>query len=797
MSRVYTSEETNNIAFPLGGIGAGMVCINGVGALCDLSIEHHPNLHTHLGYTFAAIHDGAGTRLIEGPVNPGMKPSPTHGFPRYGSGAFTSEFPFARLTFRDRIAPIQAAVEAFSPCIPLDADSSSLPLASLKYTLHNCTSQPQQGVFSFNIQNPLQLLGYEQVAITRLADGIRFSGSAKGAREAHLSVLCDDEGLEVDAQWFRGAFFDMSTLLWKRLAKGEAVERPSHSTAPHPGASLLVPFTLAPLQSHTVTVKWCWYVPKSDLRAGHRDVDKNGLMLDEVLGGGAKKSRSSEETHTPYYAARFASIDEVEAFWRDQYEELRDGSLEFARAFHNSSLPDAFIQAASRNLSILKSPTVLRDSQGRFWGWEGSNQRTGSCHGSSTHVYNYAQAIPSLFPELEQTMREVEFDFCQNERGHQNFRAWLPIAVNDHDWHACADGQLGGIIKAYRKWSEDADDAWLGKYWRKIVCSMEYCIASWDPDETGTLIRPHHNTYDSEIWGADALGTGFYLGAAEAMGRMARYLGEDASRWERIRDKARNWMEQRLFNGEYFSQLADYRNAGKKPDAHPMNCSEEDSKLFDAVGPKYQYGNGCLADQLLGIWLSRFAGLDNLIDEGQEGSALMSIFKNNFFKTLEQHVNPQRPLYAFGNESALILCTWKEGDEPAIPFPYSREAWTGVEYALSSYLLMKGHVEEALQIVSAVNRRYDGRYRNPFAEIEAGHFYVRALASYALITAYSNARYEARSKTLYLKAPKGDFHHFFCTKGGYGIVGVRNGEPFFQRIAGSLLLDHIDYTVIG
>src|SRR5260370_9086645 len=48
-----------------------------------------------------------------------------------------------------------------------------------------------------------------------------------------------------------------------------------------------------------------------------------------------------------------------------------------------------------------------------------------------------------------------------------------------------------------------------------------------------------------------------------------------------------------------------------------------------------------------------------------------------------------------------------------------------------------------------------------FSELEAGHWYARAMSSYALLQALSGARFDAVDKTLYLKpALKGDFRSF-------------------------------------
>ena len=40
----YIGEYTRKIAFPIGGIGTGMFCIEGTGALSNMSIRHRPKV---------------------------------------------------------------------------------------------------------------------------------------------------------------------------------------------------------------------------------------------------------------------------------------------------------------------------------------------------------------------------------------------------------------------------------------------------------------------------------------------------------------------------------------------------------------------------------------------------------------------------------------------------------------------------------------------------------------------------------------------------------------------------------
>jgi len=82
-----------------------------------------------------------------------------------------------------------------------------------------------------------------------------------------------------------------------------------------------------------------------------------------------------------------------------------------------------------------------------------------------------------------------------------------------------------------------------------------------------------------------------------------------------------------------------------------------------------------------------------------------------------------------------------------------------------------------------------------FNEYECGHWYARAMSSYALLGALSGARYDAVDKVLYLRpAVRGDFRAFISTAAGYGTVGVQNGEPFCQVISGKIPFKKIAYA---
>ena len=166
---------------------------------------------------------------------------------------------------------------------------------------------------------------------------------------------------------------------------------------------------------------------------------------------------------------------------------------------------------------------------------------------------------------------------------------------------------------------------------------------------------------------------------------------------------------------------------------------------------------------------------------------LEAIHRYNLKHDLSEHSNPQRPTYALGNEGGLLLCTWPKGHALSLPFVYSNEVWTGIEYQVASHLMLEGMVDKGLDIVRTCRSRYDGTIRNPFDEYECGHWYGRALSSYGLLQGLTGVRYDAVDKTLYINPGiDGDFRAFLSTQSGYGTVGLKNGKPFWEMKSGKL-----------
>jgi hypothetical protein len=85
--------------------------------------------------------------------------------------------------------------------------------------------------------------------------------------------------------------------------------------------------------------------------------------------------------------------------------------------------------------------------------------------------------------------------------------------------------------------------------------------------------------------------------------------------------------------------------------------------------------------------------------------------------------------------------------------------------------------------------------RNPYDEYEWGHWYARAMASYALLQALGGARYDAIDGILHLQPSiRGDYRCFLSTATGYGTVGVSDGKPFVHVVSGTIAVKDIRYA---
>ncbi|MBI3682579.1 MAG: hypothetical protein HY235_19550 [Acidobacteria bacterium] len=747
VGRRFTGEALREIAFPLGGIGTGTVSVGGYGNLRDWEIFNRPNKGGTLPFTFVAARLAGGglrqplIRVLERRPHPpftgssGVARETGVGLPRLREAVFTGSYPFAEIRFQDPKIPVEISLEAFNPMIPLDTDNSSLPVAALTYSLRSLASSRIEAALAFSLMNPIGYDGVSRLQSRRAGffgqnlNEFRkqgdFSGlllsSTKHASDwtqyGSLALATNAAAVSYRLEWEHGEWWDEFQKWWDEfLGRGRF---PSQSSKPSAEgtteyATLAAHFALDPSETKKVTFVLSWLFPNTQVLPQR---DQPGAVLKN------------------HYGTRWSSSWEPAVYTLGHLSSLRERSARYRDLLYLSGLPPAVIDAVSSQASIVRTNTVMVMEGKRVLAYEGSNDHAGCCPMNCTHVYNYEQALAHLYPDLERNMRETDFLINMRPDGSMGFRTAVPLKEGGRLPFPAADGQMGCVMKVYREWRLGGDDQWLGKLWPQVKRALEYAWAKWDADRDGVMEGEQHNTYDIEFYGPNTMMGTLYLGALAAAARMGRHLGDTAAAdsYQKLFEEGSKRLDQLLWNGEYYIQRIDERAERAR---------------------KYQYGEGCLSDQLLGQWFAEVVNLGKLMPPGHLRAALRSIFRYNFRDGFGDFPNTQR-LYAMNDEKGLLLCSWPRGSRPALPFVYSDEVWTGIEYQVAAHLIYEGMLKEGVAIVDAVRDRYDGVRRNPWNEIECGHHYARAMSSWSLLLAWSGFSYSAPDKELRFQPRQG------------------------------------------
>ena len=799
----YTGNALNEISFPLGGIGTGSIGLAGNGRLMDWEIYNRPDKQSINGYTHIAVRvrDGEKSycRVLQGDLTKdlmgvynkaglsgftgyGIGPNNRMmcGFPHFRSCEFDGEFPIAKLTFSDPEFPGRVTLTAFNPLIPLCADDSSIPAAFFEVEYENTGDREVEFGSIFSLENSFggkNMLSTDgDISTVTLAS----PESDKDAPEyGELAISCEGAD-EIQPYWYRGEWQDPVVTFWNEFTSGEPLRRREYEekTGRHDRCSLGKNVKVAPGEKKTVRFVLSWYVPNC---VNYWD----------------KREERSGKTWKNYYAKLYSGAAEAGIRSLRDFDDLYTRTLEYKNTIFGSTLDPDVIDAAASTLSVIKTATVFRLENGEFYGWEGQLQNHGSCEGTCQHVYNYAYALCFLFPELERSIRNLEFDHCTFESGETTFRIKLPINIPQEPRLPCLDGQMGCVIKTYREWKISGDDEWLRRNWAKVKSVLEFAwsdknACEWDKDKSGVLTGRQHHTLDMELFGPSSWLQGFYLAALKAASEMAEHLGESdkAKEYSDLYEKGREWTKENLFNGKYFCQKVDLSDK-----ATLEHFGVSDRYWNDETREiKYQIGEGSAIDQLLGQWHADICGIGDIFDREQVKIALENMFKNNFKPSLRNFANPWR-VFGLNDDAGSVICDYPEGaKKPSIPVPYCEETMHGFEYAFAGLLISRGFVDEGLTVVRSVRERYRGHNRNPWNEMECGSNYARSMASFALLPILSGMSFDLpRGKLGFDPVVKtDDFRCLFSLGTGWGNVEIKKDLTAINVKGGRLELSCLE-----
>ncbi|MBQ7335873.1 MAG: hypothetical protein IJW92_05330 [Clostridia bacterium] len=667
----YEDEKLEKISFPLGGIGTGCVGLAGNGALIDWEIFNRPNKRSHNGFSHFAIRvtqNGKSTsKVLQGDCisefsgnGMGVFTQTMAGFPHFREVCFEGQFPVAQLQLSEDGFPVVAHLRAFNPFIPHNEYDSSLPAAFFEWELENVSERDAECALGFSLCNPCK----SSINTVFAQDGrrgvlLRNAGKIEDDVEYFdLCMLCDGEDTLAEEYWYRGRWQDAHTMYWRNFSEMERMPERTYPTAGNGDHATLVSYLQIPAGEHRrVRFVMAWNAPNA-YNYWARDAVKDW----------------DDRLWKNYYATQFADSRATAEYAMEHFDSLYEKTKVFADALQSSSLPQSLIDAISSNLSVLKSPTVLRLPDGSLWGWEGVTDKAGSCEGSCQHVWNYAYALPFLFPRLERSMRDVTLKYALGEDGKSSFRIMLPLGRKPWPFRACVDGQMGEVIKCYREWKISGDTEWLRENADGIFKMLEYAWSEknpdrWDADMDGVMEGRQHHTLDMELFGPNPWLQGFYLLALDCGAKMAEAIGDcvRAEKYRVLYENGRKWTNENLFNGEYFSQKIDLKDKsildrfGTEEDESVLKSNGSGNYWNSEAGEiKYQIANGCIIDQMLADWHGAIIGAAPVFDGDKKHKALESLYRYNYKPSIREVANMWRNFAADdegGNDHLLLSGT--------------------------------------------------------------------------------------------------------------------------------------------
>lgn len=326
------------------------------------------------------------------------------------------------------------------------------------------------------------------------------------------------------------------------------------------------------------------------------------------------------EPHMNRYASRFKDAVAVAQHLQKNHAAIFQRIVAWQSATYESE-PDWLANALVQSLYSYAKNTVWVDEQrsDRWYEREGFFVHSESFRGcpiAETMVCRQHGHLPHLllFPQLERTTL-AGFAHFQNRSGEIPFSFGQPNSLRDprfHCQHPLNSSQYVQMVHRY--YIRTGDEKFVRRIWPGVIDAMHYAM-TLDSDGDG-LINDHAHALPGDNWPANQFydqwpwhGTSSYvastgLAALRAFAALADKLGEhEQHEWAmKIYTPAMDAFGEKLWNGSYFRLW-------------------HDEKL----------GNNetCLANQLMGQWCCRIAGLNPLVDEETTRRVFASIEKYN------------------------------------------------------------------------------------------------------------------------------------------------------------------------
>lgn len=727
---------------PLGGIGTGGIMRSSTGAFSRWTIKAGGVKHFTLpaaGFLLRVARDGGA------PEARALQPDPGSGemasFDFEAAETWHGLFPKAWHGHRP-VAGVRAECLSFSPVLPGDLATSSLPVALFRWKLTNDADTPADAALAFtfpNLNGWFRSFGEDRPR--RTATG-GFNGPLDG--EAVFGVVLEQasagvERAEGQGQWAiacqpdtgvelsRSICFDgygdgvdfwapfVKTGTAPRLDESWVVEGGFRENLPGlPTGAVAASAKLAPGESRVVTFALVWDLPAIGFGQGRRWW--RGYTDDWGCDGTSAAAIADHAlSHATEWEARIAD-------WHAGVEEAAGAEPHRAGQAINE------LYFLVDGMSVLTSARDAPDGRRHFGLIE--------CHDYALYntldLWIYAaESVGRQYPELAAMVAEDyaarTLDTDTRLRRHRWHHGLFPINAP-----GCCPHDVGGpgedpfvVPNSYtyrdpNRWKDlncdlvlciHRDGRAMGAEWRRrlfpaVQTAIDH-LQQFDTDGDGLIENDGtpDQTFDNiPMKGVSSYCGGLWIAALLAGAELAREAGDAdlARRWSEQAGDARARFAKLLFNGEYFD--------------------------VDTDGP---LSSACFIEQLFGPLLARRLGLGDIVPEAMARTALASVFRRNFEE-------------AGGGEGAVSLSAIPASAQDHLPHKadssfQTAEIQPGFNYSFAAQLAAWGLTDEADRLYRALHEQLHVRRNLVFqtpAAYDRGRLTCRAILNMRPLAAW-------------------------------------------------------------
>ncbi|MHC4871482.1 MAG: GH116 family glycosyl-hydrolase [Planctomycetota bacterium] len=613
----YPGEVNKHYGMALGGLGTGSIGIDHAGRFQEVRVQN--NWSSRLPDTPAGSFFSIYTKTSQKKCGRVLQLEQEGDLTCIEGLDYHGDFPVLELDYHDRALPCEVKLQAFTPMIPHDADSSSLPLTFFTFKLHNPGKEKVKASVAFSWQNDISIwmhkkfhkypsLGKYNTLTAGTVPGVLMSTHEEVLQGSeYLLASLPSDGVEYSsvADWWNikplqcaGPDFDNgngedfkfavdnagSLELWRSfLDKGELPserdfdDQLGNYSYHSPTGAVAGKVELSPGESREIRFALCWYFPYH--------LDGSGNYLGH------------------WYSKRFPEgCRQIALEIFPKYENLLLRSTEWKSMIGNASLPESCLQFLNSVLYLLPRIT-WRLEDGRFTYYESIDCPRMFCLILEQYA---APVMAAFFPELHAKALEM-FTSFQLETGEIPTTLGFGESVHTPEFRVFSPNDVAAFpLTVYTNMMVNGDREFAEKIYPKVKAAMHWG-QTLDVDGDG-IPDCHGIDQGWDTWpmqGAVCYIADLWLAALKAGEKMAEIFNDaEFADWCReLFQKASDTVENKLWNGKYYNLFFNQAD----------NTSSDTSFM----------------DQFAGQTWGGLLGLGNLHPQDRIECAVDNIFNNN------------------------------------------------------------------------------------------------------------------------------------------------------------------------